>query len=111
VLHTNCPEHADFNDYAKCNFRLALPRRRGAGGVGAGGAGEGHDAGGEGGAEVGSAGRGGGAGVRVGGGGESEGGDVVEIGPDTRWSYIESILGPPEGGVLLSSFSTRGRGA
>ena len=37
----------------------------------------------------------------MGGGGESGGGagesEFLEIGPDTRWSVIESILGPPQG--------------
>ena len=25
VLHTNCPGHADFGAYIKCNFRITLP--------------------------------------------------------------------------------------
>ena len=78
VLHTNCPEHADFNDYSKCNFRLALPRRPSKRAAAASADARGVE------------------------GGEAEEGDegdgeVVEIGPDTRWSVIERIMGPPKG--------------
>ena len=59
LMHTNCPEHVDFNDYSKCNFRLALPGRTVC-----------NDA-------------------------------SVDIGPDTRWAEIESIMGVPEGGKPL----------
>jgi len=92
-MHTNCPEHADFNDYTKCNFRLALPRRKFPSdahrdSLGGGGGEEG------GGGDLLAAARGS-AGAM--GGDLKENVEFVEIGPDTRWSVIEDLLGPPHG--------------
>jgi hypothetical protein len=92
-MHTNCPEHADFNDYTKCNFRLKLSRSS------VGGEPDTHhiaDADDPEGSQFTCF-----YWYRSTNTDAAGGAGVVEIGPDTRWSEIESVLGPPRGGKPL----------